>query len=116
MPLHVGTGRCRGKPRRRSPHRHPFASEAIDETEPKEMLSAHAFDVLSRARNEIEVCHTAESHRFKFFVITNAHGKRILSESVEVVAKEGATHTPEFFSGSARAFAITVAHRSHVID
>ena len=34
---------------------------------------------------------------------------------VEVVAKEGATHTPEFFSGSARAFAITVAHRSHVL-
>jgi hypothetical protein len=45
----------------------------------------------------------------------NAHGKRILSESVEVIAKEGATHTAEFFSGSARAFAITVAHRSHVI-
>jgi hypothetical protein len=53
-------------------------------------MSAHAFEVLSRARNEIEVCHTAEGHRFKFFVITNAHGKRILSESVEVVAKEGA--------------------------
>jgi hypothetical protein len=79
-------------------------------------MSAHAFEVLSRARNEIEVCHAAEGHRFKFFVITNAHGKRILSESVEVVAKEGAIHTPEFFSGSARAFAITVAHRSHVID
>ena len=79
-------------------------------------MSAHAFEVLSRARNEIEVCHTAEGHRFKFFVITNAHGKKILSESVEVVAKEGATHTPEFFSGSARAFAITVAHRSHAID
>ena len=79
-------------------------------------MSAHAFEVLSRARNEIEVCHTAEGHRFKFFVITNAHGKRIISESVEVVAKEGATHTPEFFSGSARAFAITVAHRSRAID
>jgi hypothetical protein len=79
-------------------------------------MSAHAFEVLSRVRNEIEVCHIAEGHRFKFFVITNAHGKRILSESVEVVAKEGAAHTPEFFSGSARAFAITVAHRSHAID
>jgi len=79
-------------------------------------MSGHAFEVLSRARNEIEVCHTTEGHRFKFFVVTNAHGKRILSESVEVVAKEGATHTPEFFSGSARAFAITVAHRSHAID
>jgi hypothetical protein len=79
-------------------------------------MSAHTFEVLSRARNEIEVCHTAEGHRFKFFVIPNAHGKRILSESVEVVAKEDATHTPEFFSGSARAFAITVAHRSHAID
>ena len=79
-------------------------------------MSAHVFEVLSRAHNEIEVCHTAEGHRFKFFVLTNAHGKRILSESVEVVAKEGATHTPEFYSGSARAFAITVAHRSHIID
>ena len=79
-------------------------------------MSAHVFEVLSRAHNEIEVCHTAEGHRFKFFVLTNAHGKRILSESVEVVAKEGATHTLEFYSGSARAFAITVARRSHVID
>ena len=129
MPLHVEVGRCRGEPQHHGADRHtahPFAPEAKDETEPKEMLlfllfseatmSAHAFEVLSRARNEIEVCHTAEGHRFKFFVITNAHGKRILSESVEVVAKEGATHTPEFFSGSARAFAITVAHRSHAID
>ena len=79
-------------------------------------MSAHAFEVLSRARSEIEVRHTAEGHCFKFFVVTNAHGKRILSESVEVVAKEGAPHPPEFFSGSARAFAITVAHRSHAID
>ena len=81
-------------------------------------MSAHAFEALSRARSEIEVRHTAEGHCFKFFVVTNAHGKRILSESVEVVAnaKEGAPHPPEFFSGSARAFAITVAHRSHVID
>jgi hypothetical protein len=79
-------------------------------------MSVHTFDVLSRARNEIEICHTVEGHRFKFFVITNARGKRILSESLEVVATEGASHTPEFFSGSARAFAITVAHRSHAID
>jgi hypothetical protein len=79
-------------------------------------MSAHAFEVPSRARNEIEVCHTAEGHRFKFFVITNALGKRMLSESVEVIAKEGSTHMPEFFSGSARAFAITVAHRAHAID
>ena len=79
-------------------------------------MSAHAFEVVSRARNKIEVCHTAEGHRFKFLVVTNAHGKRVLSESVEVVAKEGATHTPEFFSGSARALAITMAHRSHAID
>jgi hypothetical protein len=102
------------------------APEIKDATQPKEMLlfllvseatmSAHAFEVLSRARNEIEVRHVAEGHCFKFFVITNAHGKKVLSESVEVVAKEGAVHTPEFFSGSARAFAITVAHRSHVID
>jgi hypothetical protein len=79
-------------------------------------MSAHAFEVLSRARNEIELCHAVERHRFKYFVVTNLHGKRVLSESVEVVAKEGAVHTPEFFSGSARAFAITVAHRSHAID
>jgi hypothetical protein len=79
-------------------------------------MSAHAFEVLSRARNEIEVWHTAERHRFKFFVVTSAHGKRILSESVEVVAREGAAHTAEFFSGSARAFAITMAHRFHAID
>jgi hypothetical protein len=79
-------------------------------------MSTHAFEVLLRARNEIEVCHTAERHRFKFFVVANPHGKRVLSESVEVVAKEGAAHAPEFFSGSARAFAITVAHRSHAID
>jgi hypothetical protein len=26
-------------------------------------MPAHAFEVLSRARNEIEVCHTAEGHR-----------------------------------------------------
>jgi hypothetical protein len=79
-------------------------------------MSAHAFEVPPRAPNEIEVRHTAEGHRFKFFVITNAHGKKVLFESVEVVGKEGAPHTPEFFSGSARAFAITVAHRSHAID
>ena len=79
-------------------------------------MSAHAFEVLSRTHNEIEVCHTVERHRFKFFIVTNAHGKRVLSESVEVVAKEGATHMPELFSGSARAFAVTVAHRSHAID
>ena len=41
-------------------------------------MSAHAFEVASRARNEIEVCHTAEGHRFKFLVVTNAHGKRVL--------------------------------------
>ena len=41
-------------------------------------MSAHVFEVLSRAHNEIEVCHTAEGHRFKFFVLTNAHGKRNL--------------------------------------
>jgi hypothetical protein len=69
-------------------------------TEPKELLlfllfseatmSAHAFEMLSRARSEIEVCHTAEGQCFKYFVIKNARGKRILSESVKVVAKEGA--------------------------
>ena len=41
-------------------------------------MSAHAFEVVSRARNKIEVCHTAEGHRFKFLVVTNAHGKRVL--------------------------------------
>ena len=43
-------------------------------------MSAHTFEVLSRAHNEIVVCHAAEGHRFKFFVITNAHGKKVLSE------------------------------------
>ena len=48
------------------------------------LLFSEAFEVLSRARNEIEVCHTAEGHRFKFFVVTNAHGKKILSKSVVI--------------------------------
>jgi len=129
MPLHVEAGRCRGEPqhygadRRTATLSHPKQKTRQNQKKcllfllfSEATMSAHAFEVLSRARNEIEVCHTAEGHRFKFFVVTNAHGKRILSESVEVVAKEGATHTPEFFSGSARAFAITVAHRSHAID
>ena len=79
-------------------------------------MSVHAFEVISRARNEIEVRHTEEGHCFRFLIVTNARGKRALSESVEVVAKEGARHSPEFFSASARAFAVTVAHRSHAID
>jgi hypothetical protein len=29
-------------------------------------MSTHAFEVLSRARNEIDMCHTAELYRFKF--------------------------------------------------
>ena len=79
-------------------------------------MSVHAFEVISRARNEIEVRHVAEGHRFRFFVVTNARRKRFLSESVEVVAKEGARHPPELFSASARAFAVTAAHRSRAID
>jgi hypothetical protein len=79
-------------------------------------MSAHAFEVISRGRNEIEVVHAAEGHCFRFLVVTNARGKKTLSESVEVIAKEGARHPPEFFSASARAFAVTVAHRSHAID
>ena len=79
-------------------------------------MSVHAFEVISRARNEIEVRHTEEGHCFRFLIVTNARGKRVLSESVGVVAKEGARHSPEFFSASARAFAVTAAHRSHAID
>jgi hypothetical protein len=86
MPLYVEQARCPVSLSTTAPiaQRHPSAPEAKDETEPKEMLlfllfsevamSSHAFEVLSRARNEIEVCHTAEGHRFKFFVITNTHG------------------------------------------
>ena len=65
-------------------------------------MSVHTFEVLSQARNEIEVCHTVEGHRFKFFVITNAHGKRILSESLKVVAKEGASHAGVLFRQCSR--------------
>ena len=79
-------------------------------------MSVHSFEVISQARNEIEVRHTEEGHCFRSLIVTNARGKRALSESVEVVAKEGARHSPEFFSASARAFAATVAHRSHAID
>ena len=79
-------------------------------------MSTHPFEVLSKARGEIEICHTAEGHCFKFSVIKNARGKRILSDAVTVVAKEGAPHPAEFFSGSARAFAVAVAHRAHAID
>jgi len=79
-------------------------------------MSAHSFEVLSKSRKEIEICHIAEGHRFKFLIVVNSHGKRELSDAVEISAKEGSAHNPEMFSGSARAFAITVAHRAHAID
>jgi hypothetical protein len=77
--LHAGLpgsrhgARLASAPRRQSPHRHPIAPKVKDATEPKKWyyflfseatMSAHAFEVevLSRARNEIEVCHTAEGH------------------------------------------------------
>jgi len=79
-------------------------------------MSTHAFEVLSKSRKDIEVRHIAEGHRFKFAVVVDSHGKRVLSDLVEVAAKEGSAHTPEMFSGSARAFAVTEAHRAHAID
>lgn len=79
-------------------------------------MSTHSFEVLSKSRTEIEVEHKEEGHRYKFSVIKTAQGKRTLSEYAEVVAKSGSKHPPEFYSGSARAFATTSAHRAHAID
>lgn len=79
-------------------------------------MSAHAFEVISKSRKEVEVGHIAEGHRYKFLVVVDSHGKRVLSESVEVKRKEGSPHTPEMFSGGARAFATTIAHRAQAID
>jgi hypothetical protein len=79
-------------------------------------MSSHAFDVVSRSADQIEVVHKAEGHCYKFTIVRNAQGKRSLAETVEVSAKAGAAHRPELFSGSARAFAISEAHRKHAID
>jgi len=79
-------------------------------------MPAHTFEVISKSRKEIEVGHIVEGHHFKFAVVVDSHGKRVLSETAEIVAKEGSAHKPEMFSGSARAFAITAAHRAHAID
>jgi hypothetical protein len=79
-------------------------------------MSSHAFEVLSRSGTQIEVVHKVEGHRYKFTIIKNAQGKRSLADTVEVSAKAGADHRPELFSGSARAFAISEAHRKHAID
>jgi hypothetical protein len=80
------------------------------------VMPTHAFEAVTKTRKEVEVRHIAEGHRFKFSVVVDSHGKRILSDSVEVVANEGSAHSPEMFSGSARAFAVTIAHRAHAID
>lgn len=79
-------------------------------------MPSHAFEVLSRSGTEIEVAHKVEGHRYKFTVVKSSQGKRSLAEAVEVTANEGASHRPELFSGSARAFAISEAHRRHAID
>lgn len=79
-------------------------------------MSAHAFDVLSKSRTEIEVAHHEEGHRYKFSVVRNGQGKRVLSDAVDVVAIPGAKHSSEWHSASARAFATTAAHRAHAID
>ena len=79
-------------------------------------MSSHAFDVLSRSANEIEVVHKAEGHRYRFSIVRNSLGKRGLADTAEVTASAGASHRPELFSGSARAFAISEAHRKHAID
>jgi hypothetical protein len=79
-------------------------------------MSSHAFDVLSRSATQIEVVHKAEGHRYRFPIVRNAQGKRSLGETVEVSANPDAAHRPELFSGSARAFAISEAHRKQAID
>ena len=60
-------------------------------------MSAHTFEVLSRAHNEILVCHAAEGHRFKFFVITNAHGKKVLSDWSRLLLKKALPIRQSFF-------------------
>ena len=50
-------------------------------------MSAHAFEVLSRARNAIECATRQRVTTSSFLSSRNAHGKNILFESVEVVAK-----------------------------
>ncbi|MDQ0471085.1 hypothetical protein [Labrys wisconsinensis] len=79
-------------------------------------MSSHAFDVLSKSRTEIEIAHHEEGHRYKFSVVRNSQGKRVLSDTAEVVAVSGARHPSEWYSASARAFATTAAHRAHAID
>lgn len=79
-------------------------------------MSSHAFEIVSRSAAEIELVHKAEGHRYKFSVVKAASGKRSLSDAVEITAKAGAAHRPELFSGSARAFAVSEAHRKHAID
>jgi hypothetical protein len=79
-------------------------------------MSSHAFDVLAKSRTGVEIVHHEEGHRYKFGVVTNASGKRVLADSVEVTASAASKRAPEFFSGSARAFATSIAHRIHAID
>ena len=50
-------------------------------------MSAHAFEVLSRARNAIECATRQRVTASSFLSSRNAHSKNILFESVEVVAK-----------------------------
>jgi aspartate ammonia-lyase len=68
-----------------------------------------ALELLGHCRGKYQFLHPIDE-------VNMAQSTNDAYPTVEVVAKEGATHTPEFFSGSARAFAITVAHRSHAID
>jgi hypothetical protein len=79
-------------------------------------MSSHAFAVVSKSPTEIEVIHNAEGHHYKFGVVRTGQGKRILSDTAEITPKPGAAHPPELYSGSARAFAISEAHRMHAID
>ena len=82
----------------------------------RDTVSSHAFEVLHRTSSEVEVVHKVEGHRYKFSIVKNSKGVRSLSDTASVTANKGAAHRPELFSGTARAFATSEAHRKHAID
>jgi len=79
-------------------------------------MSAHPFDIVSKSPTGVEIAHHDEGHHYKFSVVKNGQGKRVLADTTETVAAAGAKHPPQWYSASARAFATTVAHRAHAID
>lgn len=79
-------------------------------------MSSLSFEIYHQTPSEVEVLHKAEGHRYKFKIVKNDQGKRSLADTTSVTANAGAAHRPELFSGSARAFAASEAHRKHAID